>query len=96
MESGFLLDVVIGEGAAIFKLFTSEDQALLVGRDSFLVLDLGLHVVDGVGRLHLQGDSLTSEGLDDWGLLLVRRQTQREMCCQNLQICIPPRRRRTK
>lgn len=29
-----------------------------------LVLDLGLDVVDGIGRLHLEGDSLSSEGLD--------------------------------
>jgi hypothetical protein len=29
-----------------------------------LVLDLGLDVVDGVGRLHLEGDRLTREGLD--------------------------------
>ena len=30
-----------------------------------LVLDLGLDVVDGVGRLHLKGDSLAREGLDE-------------------------------
>ena len=34
MESGFLLDVVIREGSAIFKLLASEDEALLVGRDT--------------------------------------------------------------
>jgi hypothetical protein len=28
-------------------------------------LDLGLHIVDGVGRLHLEGDSLAREGLDE-------------------------------
>lgn len=28
-------------------------------------LDLGLHIVDGVRRLHLKGDSLTREGLDE-------------------------------
>lgn len=31
VESGFLLDVVVAEGAAILKLLASEDQTLLVG-----------------------------------------------------------------
>ena len=31
----------------------------------FLVLDLGLDVVDGVGGLHLEGDGLSSEGFDE-------------------------------
>ena len=30
-----------------------------------LVLDFGLHIVDGVGRLHLKGDRLSREGLDE-------------------------------
>jgi hypothetical protein len=33
----------------------------LIRGDSLLVLDLGLDVVDGVGRLHLKGDSLTRD-----------------------------------
>lgn len=28
-------------------------------------LDLGLDIVNGVGRLHLEGDSLTREGFDE-------------------------------
>ena len=31
----------------------------------FLVLNLGLYVVDSVGGLHLEGDGLTREGLDE-------------------------------
>ena len=38
MKSGLLLDVVVGEGSAIFKLLAGEDESLLVWRDSFLVL----------------------------------------------------------
>ena len=41
MEGGLLLDVVIGEGAAILELLSGEDQTLLIGRNTFLVLDLG-------------------------------------------------------
>ena len=35
MECGFLLNVVICEGASIFKLFASEDEALLIRRDTW-------------------------------------------------------------
>jgi hypothetical protein len=59
MESRFFLNVVVTEGAAIFELLAGEDEALLVGRDTFLVLDLALDVVDGVRRLDLEGDSLS-------------------------------------
>jgi len=49
VEGGFLLDVVVREGAAVFELFAGEDQSLLVGWDAFLVLDLALDIVDGIG-----------------------------------------------
>ena len=65
MEGGLLLDVVVRESSAVLELLSSEDQALLVGRDALLVLDLGLHVVDGVRWLDLEGDSLASERLDE-------------------------------
>ena len=35
MEGGFFLDVVVAQGAAILKLLTSEDQTLLIRRDTF-------------------------------------------------------------
>ena len=47
MKSGLLLDVVVRERATIFQLLTSEDQALLVWGDALLVLDLGLHILNG-------------------------------------------------
>ena len=34
MKSRFLLDVVVGESTAVFELFSSEDESLLVGRDT--------------------------------------------------------------
>jgi hypothetical protein len=61
VEGGLLLDVVVREGAAILELLAREDQALLVGGNALLVLDLGLDVVDGVGRLHLEGDGLAGD-----------------------------------
>ncbi|OAL03126.1 hypothetical protein IQ06DRAFT_292350 [Phaeosphaeriaceae sp. SRC1lsM3a] len=53
VESGLLLDVVVGKGAAILELLAGEDETLLVRGNALLILDLALHIVDGVGRLHL-------------------------------------------
>merc|ERR1711990_145 len=65
MEGALLLDVVVGEGSSILQLLASEDQPLLIWGDSLLVLDLSLDVLNGVGRLDLEGDSLASQGLDE-------------------------------
>ena len=65
MEGGLLLDVVVGESAAILELLSGEDESLLVGRDALLVLDLGLHVVNGIRALNVEGDGLSSEGLHE-------------------------------
>merc|ERR1712200_342367 len=54
MQSGFLLDVVVRERTAIFKLFTSKDQPLLVWGNAFLVLDLCFNVLNGVRWLNLK------------------------------------------
>jgi len=48
VEGRFLLDVVVGESSSVFKLLSSEDESLLIGGDTFLVLDLCLDVLDGV------------------------------------------------
>merc|ERR1711980_7161 len=65
MEGGLLLDIVVREGAAIFKLLSGKDQPLLVRGNAFLVLDLGLDILNCVTGLNLQGDGLASEGLDE-------------------------------
>ena len=44
-----LLDVVVRECSSILKLLAGEDQSLLVGWDSFLILDFALNIVDCVG-----------------------------------------------
>ena len=64
VESGLLLDVVVTQGTTILELLTSKDQTLLIRRDSFLVLDLGLNVVNGIRRLDIKSDGLSSQGLD--------------------------------
>ncbi len=64
MQSALLLDVVVREGATVFQLLTCKDKTLLVRGNTLLVLDLGLDVVNGVRRLNLEGDRLSSERLD--------------------------------
>merc|ERR1712180_522344 len=63
MEGGLLLDVVVRQSPAILQLFSCEDQSLLVWGDALLVLDLGFHILDGIGWLHLEGDGFTGQGL---------------------------------
>ena len=65
MERRLLLDVVVAERTAVLQLLTREDKTLLVRRNTLLVLDLGLHIVDRVRRLDLERDRLASQGLDE-------------------------------
>ena len=45
VQSGLFLDVVVGEGAAVFELLSGEDKTLLVWGDTFLILNLGLDIL---------------------------------------------------
>ena len=65
VKGRLFLDIVVGEGTAIFKLLAGEDQALLVGGDALLVLNLGLDVVDGVRGLDLESDGLSRQSLNE-------------------------------
>merc|ERR1711990_131782 len=65
MEGALLLDVVVGESSSVLELLASEDQSLLIWGNSFLVLDLGLDVLNRVGWFDLEGDGLASQGLDE-------------------------------
>jgi len=59
------LNVVIRKSSAILKLLSGKDQSLLVWRNTFLVLDFGFDVLDGVSGLDIQSDCLSSEGFDE-------------------------------
>ena len=65
VERRLLLDVVVGQGAAVLELLASEDETLLVGRNTLLVLNLGLDVIDRVGRLDFKRDCLARQCLDE-------------------------------
>merc|ERR1719247_2620531 len=64
MKCGLLLDVIIRKRAAIFQLLSSKDQALLIWRNAFLVLDLRLHVIDCVAGFDIQSDGFPGQSLD--------------------------------
>ena len=65
MDGGLLGNVVVAESAGLIELLASENEALLVGRDALLVLDLLLEGLDGVSRLDLDGHGLSGEGPDE-------------------------------
>jgi hypothetical protein len=79
MEGGFLLNVVVGRGCDRPPT-VSQRRSSIVGREGFyngmklklnpvsglpfLVLDLGLHIVNCVRRLHLKRDGLSGQSLN--------------------------------
>ena len=63
MQGRLLLDVVVRQGAAVLELLARKDEPLLVGWDAFLVLDLGLDVLNRVGWLDLKRDGLAGQRL---------------------------------
>ena len=65
VKSGLLLDIVVRKGTSVLKLLSSKDKTLLIRRDSFLILNFSLYIIDGVGRLNIEGDGFTGEGLDE-------------------------------
>ncbi len=66
VQRTLLLHVVVGEGAAILQLLADEDEALLVGGNALLVLDLVLDKVDGFGGLNLESDCFSCERFDEY------------------------------
>merc|ERR1711902_312578 len=65
MKGRLLLDVVVGGSPSVLQLLSSKDQPLLVWGNAFLVLDLGLDVLNAVRGLDLEGDGLAGESLDE-------------------------------
>jgi hypothetical protein len=66
VQGRLLLNVIVCDGAAVLEALACEDEALLVGGDALLVLDLGFNLLDGVCRLYVDGDRAASECLDEY------------------------------
>ena len=58
VEGSLLGNVVISKGALPIELLASENETLLVGRDSLALLNLGLDSLDSVGSLDIDSDGL--------------------------------------
>jgi hypothetical protein len=65
VEGRLLLDVVIRKGTTVFELLSRKDEALSIGRNALLVLDLLFYIVDGISRLDFECNRLTSQSLDE-------------------------------
>lgn len=59
VKSGLLLDIVVAKSSAVLQLLSSENQSLLIRRDSFLILNFGLDIIDSVRWLNIQSDGFT-------------------------------------
>jgi len=62
MQGALFLDVIVWQSPTIFQLFSGKNQPLLIWRNSLLVLDFGLDILNGVRSLHFQGDCFASQG----------------------------------
>lgn len=59
------LNIVVRKGAAVFQLLSGKNQALLIRRNAFLVLNLGLDIVNGIRRLDVERNGLACQGFDE-------------------------------
>ena len=57
MQSGFLLNIVIRQGEVVFQFFFCVEQSLFIKGNTFLILDFGFNVFDGITLLGIQGKS---------------------------------------
>lgn len=65
MERGIFLNVVVGHRAAILELLAGENESLLIRWNSLFILNLLLHVLDRVRRLHIERDRLARQSLHE-------------------------------
>merc|ERR1712025_1125433 len=65
VKGRFLLDVVVRKGATILQLLASENQALLIRGNAFLVLNFRLDILNGVRRLDVESDGFPSQRFDE-------------------------------
>jgi len=85
VDARLLLDIKICESSAILELLARKDEALLVGRNSFFVLNLGLYILNSITRLYLECDRLARQSLDEDLHFITQRPSalrRRQPSCQ--------------
>merc|ERR1712004_678089 len=65
VQSRLLLDVVVRKSAAVLKLLASKNQALLIRRNAFLILNFGFDIIDRVRGFHIKGNGLASQSFHE-------------------------------
>lgn len=66
MKRRLLLNIVIGQRASILQLLARKDKPLLIRRNTLFILNLRLHVLNRVRRLHIQRNRLSRERLYEY------------------------------
>lgn len=64
VQRALLPNVVVSQGAAALQLSSTVDDRNLAARDPFFVLDLLLHGLDRVRRLHIERNGLARQRFD--------------------------------
>ena len=57
--------LLVRKSPSVLELFAGEDQPLLIGGNTLLILNLRLHIVDSIRRLDFKGNRLARQGLDE-------------------------------
>merc|ERR550525_492333 len=63
VQRRLFLDIVVRQSPPVLQLLAGKDQPLLLRRDPFLILNLGLDILDSVIWFHIQSNRLSSQGL---------------------------------
>lgn len=66
VQCRLFLDIIVGQRPAFLELLAGENEPLLVGGDTFLVLDLAFDHVDGIGRFYLQRDGFSCKSFNKY------------------------------
>lgn len=62
MQRGLLLNIIVGQSAAVLELFARKNQPLLVWRYSLFILYFLFDILDGVAGLDVQCDRFAGLG----------------------------------
>ena len=65
MQRAPLIHIVVGQSVRVFEPLVCVDQALLIYRNTFLSLNLGLDIQYRVVLFKFEGGYLTGESLDE-------------------------------